>query len=189
MVLLSSQSFSCASKPYHGTRLGWRGHQCQRVIERPDLGNQLLETWATWRQSKKPIDENLLDFTWILWFYTLPADISVERPTSWSSIPFGGLCLALSISQRCDCFNWWRGVKNAFMSATEVGGRGSSLARTILGMLSCHGFAAVVQSVELHYVNGTAARIIDEMSPSSSSSKTFLVCKKMCLVVHLWMFD
>ena len=25
------------------TRLGWRDHQCQRVIDRPDLGSQLLE--------------------------------------------------------------------------------------------------------------------------------------------------
>ena len=25
-------------------RLGWRDHQCQRVIDRPDLGSQLLET-------------------------------------------------------------------------------------------------------------------------------------------------
>ena len=24
-------------------RLGWRCHQCQRVIDRPDLGSQLLE--------------------------------------------------------------------------------------------------------------------------------------------------
>ena len=31
------------SKHLH-TRLGWRDHQCQRVIDRPDLGSQLLET-------------------------------------------------------------------------------------------------------------------------------------------------
>ena len=30
--------------PQCHTRLGWRDHQCQRVIDRPDLGSQLLET-------------------------------------------------------------------------------------------------------------------------------------------------
>ena len=33
-----------ALESWYSTRLGWRDHQCQRVIDRPDLGSQLLET-------------------------------------------------------------------------------------------------------------------------------------------------
>ena len=112
--------------------------------------------------------------------------VYISNPLWWSFLAWGSPLV------RCDCFKWWRGVKNAFMSATEAGlksgERGDHFRNAFISRFCSSSSCAkalqrnvrLVLKVDLNYVYGTAqpaATIIDEMSPSSTSSKTSWVCK------------